>query len=132
MSHFVRIRTRLREREALVAALKEMRVLVHEGERLRVRGWEDNREVAEVVVDTGTGYDIGFRRRRGESEYECVADWWGIEAGSGFRQEAFLQQLNQQYAYRVVLKEADEQDMLVVEEEVLENGDRVVVLSERG
>jgi len=61
-----------------------------------------------------------------------VADWWGVEGNSSIRQQSFLQQINQQYAYHVVLEEAKEQDMIVDEDEVLENGDRVILLSERG
>ena len=61
-----------------------------------------------------------------------MADWWGVERGSSIKQQSFLQQINQQYAYRVVLEEAKEKDMIVEEDEVLENGDRVILLSERG
>jgi len=132
MSHFVQIRTQIREREQLVSALRDLHHQFRVGENLQIRGWSGNRETAEVVVDTGSQYDIGFRRQDPEQEYECVADWWGVEGNSPIRQESFLRQLNQQYAYHVVLEEAREQDMIVEEDEVLENGDRVVILSERG
>ena len=132
MSHFVQVRTQIREREQLVAALRDLHHQFREGENLQIRGWSGNRETAEVVVDTGSQYDIGFRRPGQQQEYECVADWWGVERNSSIRQQSFLQQINQQYAYHVVLEEAKEQDMIVVEDEVLENGDRVVLLSERG
>jgi len=132
MSHFVQVRTQIREREQLVAALRGLHHQFREGERLQIRGYQGNRETAEVVVDTGSQYDIGFRRSGQQQEYECVADWWGVEGNSSIRQQSFLQQINQQYAYHVVLEEAREQDMIVEEDEVLENGDRVVLLSERG
>ena len=132
MSHFVQIRTQIREREQLVAALRDLHHQFREGENLQIRGYSGSRETAEVVVDTGSQYDIGFRRPGQQQEYECVADWWGVEGNSSIRQQSFLQQINQQYAYRVVLEEAREQDMIVEEDQVLENGDRVVLLSERG
>lgn len=132
MSHFVQIRTQIREREQLVAALRDLHYQFREGENLQIRGYSGNRETAEVVVDTGSQYDIGFRRQGQQQEYECVADWWGVELGSSIKQQSFLQQINQQYAYRVVLEEARETDMLIEEDEVLENGDRVILLSERG
>jgi len=132
MSHFVQVRTQIREREQLVAALRDLHHQFREGENLQIRGWSGNRETAEVVVDTGSQYDIGFRRQDQQQEYECVADWWGVEGNSSIRQQSFLQQINQQYAYHVVLEEAKEQDMIVDEDEVLENGDRVILLSERG
>jgi len=132
MSHFVQIRTQIREREQLVAALRDLHHQFREGENLPIRGYSGNRETAEVVVDTGSQYDIGFRRQGQQQEYECVADWWGVERSSPIEQQSFLQQINQQYAYRVVLEEAKERDMIVEQDEVLENGDRVLLLSERG
>lgn len=132
MSHFVQIRTQIREREQLVAALRDLHHQFREGENLRVGGFVNNTTTAEVVVETGCKYDIGFRRQGQQQEYECVADWWGVEGNSAIKQQSFLQQINQQYAYRVVLEEARETDMLVEEDEVLENGDRVILLSERG
>ncbi len=63
MSHFQRIRTQIREREHLVQALRNLHYQLQESENLQVRGWPGNRETAQVVVDTGSQYDIGFRRQ---------------------------------------------------------------------
>ena len=62
MSHFLRIKTQLREREPLVQALRTLHHEFKEGERLLVRGYQGNRETADIVVDTHSNYDIGFRR----------------------------------------------------------------------
>lgn len=130
MSHFVKIRTQLREREHLVQALRDLHHQYREGTNLVVRGYAGNREQAEVVVDTGSAYDIGFRRTG--QEYEVVADWWGVEGHTPIRQGAFIQQINRQYAYHLIHEQAREQNLVVETEETLENGDVVLVLSERG
>jgi hypothetical protein len=130
MSHFVRIRTQIREREHLIQALRDLHYQFQEGQNLAVRGWQGNREPAEVVVQTGSQYDIGFRRQAGE--YEVVADWWGVEHSTSLRQEAFLGQVAQRYSYNVVRAQAREQYLMVEEEQELENGDIVILLSERG
>ena len=130
MSHFVKIRTQIREREHLVAALRDLHHQFQEGENLVVRGYAGNRERAEVVVSTGSEYDIGFRRQA--QEYEVVADWWGVEKDTPIRQQSFLQEVNRQYAYNLIQDQAREQDLIVEEEETLENGDVVIILSERG
>lgn len=130
MSHFVKIRTQIREREHLVQALRDLHHQFQEGENLPVRGWSGNRERAEVVVDTGSEYDIGFRRQA--EAYELVADWWGVEGHTPIRQQSFIQQVNRQYSYNLIQDQVREQDLIVEEEETLENGDTVIVLSERG
>jgi len=130
MSHFVKIRTQIREREHLVQALRDLHCQYREGANLVVRGYAGNREHAEVVVDTGSAYDIGFQRKG--QEYEVVADWWGVQGNTAIRQEAFVQQINRQYAYHVIHDQAREQNLIVEMEETLANGDVVIVLSERG
>lgn len=130
MSHFVKVRTQIRERKHLTQALRDLHYQFQEGENLVVRGWQGNTERAEVVVNAGSQYDIGFRHNA--SEYEVVADWWGVENYSSLRQQSFLQQVNRQYAYNLIKDQAREQNLIVEEEETLENGDVVLILSERG
>ncbi|HNR30636.1 MAG TPA: DUF1257 domain-containing protein [Candidatus Hydrogenedentes bacterium] len=130
MSHFLRIRTQIREREHLVQALRDLHYQFQEGQNLVVRGYASNRETAEVVVNTGCAYDIGFQRKA--QEYDIVADWWGVQGNSPIRQETFVQQVNRQYAYNLVRNQAVEQNLIVEEEQTLENGDLVILLSERG
>ncbi len=130
MSHFLRIRTQIREREHLVQALRDLHYQFQEGRNLAVRGYASNRETAEVVVNTGCAYDIGFQRKA--QEYDIVADWWGVQGNSPIRQETFVQQVNRQYAYNLIRNQAVEQNLIVEEEQALENGDLVILLSERG
>jgi len=130
MSHFVRIQTQIREREHLIAALRDLHYQFQEGQELVVRGYAGNRERAEVVVNTGSAYDIGFQRKA--DEYEIVADWWGVQKDTPIRQQSFVQEINQRYAYNLAKDQAREQFLIVEEEQELENGDIVILLSERG
>lgn len=130
MSHFQRLRTQIREREHLVQALRDLHYQFREGENLVVRGFAGNRETAQVVVDSGCDYDIGFRRNA--EEYEVVADWWGVECGGRLRQTSFIQEVQRQYAYNLIRDQAREQNLVIEEEQTLENGDVVLILSERG
>ena len=130
MSHFVRVRTEIRERERLVAALRDLHYQFQAGKNVVVRGFAGGTERAEVVVDTGSKYDIGFRRSA--EQYEVVADWWGVEGNTRLRQQSFIQDVNRQYAYNVILDQAREQDLLIEEQQTLENSDVVILLSERG
>lgn len=130
MSHFVKIRTQIREREHLVQALRDLHYSFREGENLIVRGFAGNRETAEIVVSTGSEYDIGFQRKA--SEYEIVADWWGVEGNTRIRRESFVQEVSRRYSYNLICEQAREQNLVVEEEQTLENGDVVLILSERG
>ena len=130
MSHFIRIKTQIREREHLTQALRDLHYQFQEGENLVVHGFADNRETAQVVINTGSKYDIGFRRQT--EEYEVVADWWGVEGNTRIRQKTFVEQVNRQYAYNLIHEQAREQNLIVEEEQQLENGDVVIILSERG
>jgi hypothetical protein len=129
MSHFVKIRTRITERQHLVAALQAMHLQYQASERedLVVRGYRDNTERAEIVINTGTNYDIGLRRREGS--YEAVADWWGVQHGK-MKQETFLQQLHRENAHQTVLQYARERPELILEWE--DRGEeRIYELKER-
>ena len=130
MSHFLHIQTRIREQEHLVQALRDLHCQFQEGQILLVRGYSGNQERAEVVVNTGCQYDIGFQRKA--EQFEIVADWWCVEGNSPIRQETFVQDVNRRYAYNLGKDQAREQYLVVEKEEVLENGDIVLLLSERG
>lgn len=128
MSHFVTIRTELREREALLEALRDLGLAFEEGKDLPVRGDQRREERAEIVVHAAPGADVGFRRT-GEA-YEAVADWYRLEQQTGMKRPAFLARLSQRYGYHIVLAQAKDQN-LIVEEEVLPDGEIILTLSER-
>lgn len=129
MSHFVKIRTQLRERTLLLEALRALGLVFEEGVDLPVMGDRRAPESAEIVVHAGPGADIGLRRAR--EVYEVVADWNRIEQRTPLRRKAFLEDLAQRYACCVVKAQA-EQESWIVEEETLATGEVVFTLRERG
>ncbi len=129
MSHFVTLRTDLREREHLLGALEDLGYSVREGDSIPLRGDSRQQESAEIVIDTASDYEIGFRQRG--RHYEIVADWYNIERMTELRRQKFLERLTQRYAYNIIRDQAREQN-LIVEEEQEANGDIILVLSERG
>ena len=128
MSHFVKVRTRISERSHLLDALRQLGLSFDAGEKLEVRGDRAKPEQAEIVIHLAPGTDIGFRKI-GET-YEIVADWYRVEQRTPIRKKNFLEELNRSYACHVIRDQAREQN-LIVQEETLENGDVVIVLSER-
>ena len=132
MSHFTTLKTVVRDREQLCAALRHLHHTFRVGEQLTVRGYQGKTERADVVVETGCAYDIGFRKEADQT-YGAVADWdFGIrnQAGTQFQREAFLQAVNQAYARCALVQQAIEHGYVIEEERVLANGEIELVVSE--
>ena len=132
MSQFTTVKTVIRDRETLCAALRQLHHTFREGEQLSVRGYQGLTERAEVVVETGCAYDIGFRRETDQT-YAAVADWdFGIvrEAQPRFHRDTFLQQVNQAYARCGLVQQAKEHGYVIEEERVLASGVIELVVSE--
>lgn len=130
MSHFTRVQTVIRDRVLLEDTLRQLHHRFQSGERVPIRGYQGNTEHGQVVINTGSAYDIGFQRQADES-YAICADWWGVHGNTPIREQTFTQQLNQTYAHLTVRKQVLEQGWLIEGERVLANGEIELVLCER-
>jgi hypothetical protein len=119
MSHFSRVRTQLRNLNTVQQALEALGYSVKSG---RVRGYRGQEADADLVIDVGGSYDIGFRRE-GENVV-MVGDFWGLKVD----RTTFLNQVSQKYAYLTVLEQTQADGWSKVIEEVREDGSiRLVV-----
>lgn len=123
MSHFTRVQTKLYCLTTLRKAAKALGYKFAEG-RSQVRGFNSQRCHADLVIDTGCGYDIGFAQR--EDGYEVIADWDFVERRTGLTPETFLPPLKQKYSYFKVLEQVESAGYTVVEERAAE-GDGVTL-----
>ena len=130
MSHFTRVQTVIRDRVLLEDTLRQMHQRFQSGERIPIRGYAGNREYGEVVIDTGSAYDIGFQRQADDS-YNLCADWWGVQGNTPLRQDSFTQELNRTYAHLAVKQQVLEQGLIIEEERVLDNGEIEILVCER-
>ena len=129
MSHFTKVQTLIRDRVLLCESLRRLHHQYQEGERLLIRGYAGNKEYGQVVVNTGSQYDIGFQRQS-DGTFNVCADWWGVQKDTPIRQDTFLQQINQGYARGQVLEHARVEGLLVEEEKILPNGEVEIVLAQ--
>ena len=119
MSHFTTIKTKIVEKEYLKQALSELGHNYQEG-NVNIRGYQGIQTPVAIKIPTkNTGYDIGFRQSN--NAYEIVADWWGIK---DIKQDRFLQQVSQRYAYHAAKAKLEEQGFSLVSEEAKE-GERI-------
>jgi hypothetical protein len=136
MSHYTRIQTRLREVRILLRVLGEMGFKqdeCHEQAQPLVGHLGDRRrETAEVIIRRqfigDASNDVGFKRDE-SGEFQAIIS--GYDRGT-LCNAAWLQELNRRYACHLIREQAREQNLIVEEEQTLENGDTIIILSERG
>ena len=73
MSHFSTVKTELRDRESLLAALRDLGQEPSAGEQ-PVRGYRGQTVTADLCCPQSEGGDIGFRWNSAEQHYELVTD----------------------------------------------------------
>jgi hypothetical protein len=128
MSHFSRIRTTFRHREALIQCMQGLGYTVETD--TTIRGYHGQHNV-DIAARKSGGYGLGFVKNPDET-YDLVADWWGV---SGKGEQKIAEDLKQQagriqkeYAKKMVLEQtaADGFD-LVSETEENDGTVRIVV-----
>ena len=130
MSHFTTVKTVIRDQEVLCEALRQLHHQFRQGENEVVRGYQRGIERAQVVVETGCAYDIGFQRQADQA-FAAVADWnWGIkrEAAPRFQQDTFLAEVHQKCAHLALRQQVVEVGYAVEQERVLGNGEIEMVV----
>ena len=102
MSHFTRIQTSIRDLATLQSVLTQLDIS-WEKATVPIRGYQDQKVNAELVIHQPNSTDIGFAFN-GE-EYELVADtsFWQ----QPWSMELFLDKVNQIYASELLNKELE-------------------------
>lgn len=126
MSHFSTVKTELRDREALVAALRDLGHNPSDGEQ-PVRGYRGQTVLADLAVASPEGSELGFRWNPTSGSYELVTDLdlWK----QSIPVERFLAKLTQQYALRSILAASLEEGFQVTEQRHATDGSIELVVS---
>ena len=110
MSHISKIKTRIVEKEFLLAALADLGYSVEQGD-LSISGFRGQTTPVEVLIKLPLSNDIGFRKEG--DHYVIVADWYGVH---GLTSRTFSNQLAQRYAYHATKAKLEEQGFSLVQE----------------
>lgn len=129
MSHFSTVKTELRDRAALIEALRDLGHTPSEGER-PVRGYRGQSVVADLAItaaDDAGAADIGFRWNSATGSYELVTDLdlWRRPVPV----ERFLSQLTQRYALRSILAASAEEGFHVSKQRQAADGSIELVVT---
>ena len=126
MSHFSTVKTELRDRESLMAALRDLGQEPSTGEQ-PVRGYRGQTVTADLCCPQSQGGDIGFRWNSAEQHYELVTDLdlWKQSVPV----ERFLAQLTQRYALQSILRSSAEEGYQVAEQRQQADGSIELVVT---
>ena len=126
MSHFSTVKTELRDRAALMEALRDLGHDPSDGERA-VRGYRGQTVQADLAVASPEGSDLGFRWSEASGSYELVTDLdlWK----QPIPVERFLAKLTQQYALRSILAASAEEGFQVSEQNRAQDGSIELVVT---
>jgi len=113
MSHFSRIKTKIKNKSELEEALVLLQYDVKEDQELKVTGPHGIRHEV-VEADLAIAKDVGFRMNPVSGEYELVADLetWNQPVSV----ERFLDKVNQQYARMTIHNQVKKMGFQVEEE----------------
>ena len=113
MSHFSRIKTKIKNKPELEEALVLLQYEVKEDQELKVTGSHGIKHEV-VTADLAIGNDVGFRLNPMTNEYELVAD---LETwNQPISVERFLDKVNQQYARMTIHNQVKKMGFQVEEE----------------
>ena len=113
MSHFSRIKTKIKNKPELEEALVLLQYDVKEDQELKVTGAHGIKHEV-VTADLAIGNDVWFRLNPMTNEYELVAD---LETwNQPISVERFLDKVNQQYARMTIHNQVKKMGFQVEEE----------------
>jgi len=121
MSHFTKVKAKMKDFVALKKALDDLGYTYTESEsgEALVKGYQGDNTTAPLSIHASRTYDIGVQRTADGVEF--IADWWGVETTRGVTEEEFLKALQQRYSYHKVMIELDKRGYSVVSEETQED-----------
>jgi hypothetical protein len=130
MSHFTTVKTKIENLGRLKTVLTDLNLSYVEPSasvKLLINGWNKSQEEVILKIKTGCKYDVGVIANENGS-LDLVADWWGVETGTGISQEDFIGRITQKYAYSTIMEKIRAKGYDVVSEGTDENQSiRIVV-----
>ncbi|HML32600.1 MULTISPECIES: DUF1257 domain-containing protein [Sporomusa] len=111
MSHFTQVATKIKNKEILLSALRELGYEVEEN--TLITGYRGQETPVDIAVRMQQGYDIGFVLGP-DGTYSFVTDWFGVQ---GTNEQEFTTKVQQQYALTTVMEQVRRQGFNVVEQQ---------------
>lgn len=108
MSHFATVKTSIKDREALITALNELKIEFEESStqllKMNTRWSGNEKQLVDMVIrgaSLGIGADVGFKFDATEKTYQIVADDWELRRS---KYHNFRQTLTEEYTVAIAVK----------------------------
>lgn len=127
MSHFTKVKTQIRDLEALTKALTDLGYKFTQKKDTKVKGYAGQTMKADFVIHACQAYDIAVTKAE-NGAFQFEADWWGIHGQTGVTEGEFIKKVSQRYTYHKLQSElARGRFVLQAEEEASDGTIRMTV-----
>ncbi|MCK5219165.1 DUF1257 domain-containing protein [bacterium] len=113
------VKTQIKDLVCLKNTLQEQGYAFEEAtveQKVYARGWNNGKQAADLVIRTGSPYDVGLKLQS-DGQYGFVADWWAIETYTGMNQQQWMRNILQTYSYNKVMAEVKKKGFQIVDQE---------------
>ena len=126
MSHFSTIKTKLKEAEPLIKALKNLGYVINQEEKF-VKGYRGKFTAVDISMNLPGDTKVGFKWENQSNAYELVTDLdlWKFELPV----ERFISKVTQMYAYHTIISKTKEDGYQIVEQKNQNDGSIELVLT---
>ena len=123
MSHFTKIKTKLYNLETLKKSLSDLNI-EWTVQTNSVRGYQNTKQEAELVVQQDNKHDIGFKWNG--AEYELITDlmFWSQDISV----DKFLNRINQRYDYNSIIGVSEKEGFNFTQTQTTDDGSIRLVL----
>lgn len=116
MSHLTQIKTNIIDSSALTNALTSLNINWEYGPT-KITSFYGKNQTVDILIKQKNNFNMGFIKQN--EEYQLVGDlqYWDND----YTVESFLDQLKQQYAYQIIMRETEDKGFEKLQEKC-ENG----------
>ena len=126
MSHFSTIKTKLKESEPLIKALKYLGFEIDQDKKF-VKGFKGQFTAVDLSIDLPGNTKVGFKWSKDSNSYELVTDLdlWKFDLPV----ERFISKVTQMYAYQTIISKTEQEGYQLVEQKNQIDGSIELVLT---
>jgi len=126
MSHFSKIKTKLKDKEPLIQALDQLGYII-DYENKFVKGFRGQFTAVDISLNLSGNTKVGFKWDENSNSYELVTDLdlWNFDLPV----ERFISKVTQLYAYNTIISKTQEDGYQLVEQKNQNDGSIELVLT---
>ncbi len=117
MSHFTKIKTKLKDEKVLISTLENLGYGKNIKKGSLVKDYRRNKLKVDFSLEIESSNNIGFLKTSNGS-FDIITDWWGV---NGINKNEFIRNVKQKYSLEIIKREMAKKGYNIVEEKSLED-----------